>query len=182
MYKWRHAQDGTNMAVKPKAMPEKKKSRINHLSVRSNEWRSGTFAGCAKKQQKLQTKKKKSPCDQQNHSSYKQDKTWVCVCLCVFLWAVHVACFVYTKPMVCITADDGWVTVNVCSPALLEAKLTSTNVIWETKERHNFTSDCSQDTVTSVKWLTSWFTVSVHSCCHATLHFIFQCLIESHMR
>lgn len=80
----------------------------------------GTFAGCAKKQPKKGA--------QQNHSSYKQDKT-VCLCLCVFLWAVHVACFVYIKPVVCITADDGWVTVNVCSPALLEAKLTSTNVI-----------------------------------------------------
>lgn len=51
------------------------------------------------------------------------------VLVCVFLWVHHVACFVYTKPMVCITADDGWVTVNVCSPTLLEAKLTSTNVI-----------------------------------------------------
>lgn len=28
MYKWRHAQDGTNMAVKPKAMPEKKKAEL----------------------------------------------------------------------------------------------------------------------------------------------------------
>lgn len=49
-------------------------------------------------------------------------------CVCVLV-GTPCGCFVYTKPMVCITADDGWVTVNVCSPALLEAKLTSTNVI-----------------------------------------------------
>lgn len=53
----------------------------------------------------------------------------MCACVCVYACRWPLSCepegmssLVYIKPVVCITTDDDWVTVNVCVSALLEAK------------------------------------------------------------
>lgn len=69
----------------------------------------------------------------------------MCACVHTLLWPAScepegTSSVVYIKPVVCVTTDDDWVTVNVCVSASQKSKPRSTSVIWDTKELHTQTS------------------------------------------